>query len=226
SGCRVWDLDGNEFIEFGSGLRSNLLGHGYEPVMEAVRIRLADGFSFVRPHRSELEAAQCLCRLIPRAEMVKFGLNGSDATTAAVRLARAATGRDLVAVCQDQPFFSTDDWFIATTQMSAGIPAAVTAMTLRFRYNDLAGLARLFESHPGQIAAVMMEAETTEPPAAGYFDGVRALCDQHGALLILDEIITGFRWHLRGAQTVYGIQPDLCTFAKGLANGFPVSALA
>ena len=225
SGCRVWDLDGNEFIEFGSGLRSNILGHGYEPVLQAVRSRLADGFSFVRPHRIELEAAQCLNQLIPCAEMVKFGLNGSDATTAAIRLARAATGRDLVAVCQDQPFFSTDDWFITTTQMPAGIPAAVSEMTLRFGYNDLAGLARLFGSHPGQIAAVVLEAETTEPPAPGYFDGLRALCDQQGALLVLDEIITGFRWHLRGAQTVYGIQPDLCTFAKGLANGFPVSAL-
>jgi glutamate-1-semialdehyde 2,1-aminomutase len=226
SGCRVWDLDGNEYVEFGSGLRSTLLGHGYEPVLKAVRDRLADGVSFVRPHRIELDAAQCLTDLIPSAEMVKFGVNGSDVTTAAVRLARAYTGREMVAVCRDQPFFSTDDWFIVTTAMSAGIPAATGRLTVTFSFNDLADLARLFQAHPGQIAAVVLEAEASESPAPGYFDGVRALCDEHGALLILDEIITGFRWHLRGAQSVYGIRPDLCTFGKCLANGFPVSALA
>jgi glutamate-1-semialdehyde 2,1-aminomutase len=225
SGCRVWDLDGNEYVEFGSGLRSTILGHGFEPVIRAARDRLADGISFVRPHRLERDAAECITDLIPAAEMVKFGLNGSDATTAAVRLARAYTGRDIVAVCQEQPFFSTDDWFIATTAMSAGIPAATGRLTVRFSFNDLADLSRLFQDHPGQVAALVMEAEAHEPPAPGYFDGVRALCDEHGALLILDEIITGFRWHVRGAQSVYGIRPDLSTFGKGLANGFPVSAL-
>ena len=122
TGCRVWDIDGNEYVEFGSGLRSNLLGHGFEPVVRAVRGWLEDGVNFVRPHRIELEAAERLVELIPSAEMVKFSLNGSDATTAAVRLARAYTGREMVAVCRDQPFFSTDDWFIVTTPMSAGNP--------------------------------------------------------------------------------------------------------
>jgi glutamate-1-semialdehyde 2,1-aminomutase len=226
TGCRVWDLDGNEYVEFGSGLRSNLLGHGFEPVVQAVRSRLADGVNYVRPHRLEREAAERMVDLIPSAEMVKFGLNGSDATTAAVRLARAFTGRERVAVCRQQPFFSTDDWFIVTTPMSAGIPAATADLTVQFSYNDLADLARLFDTHPGQIAAVVMEAETFEPPAEGYFAGLRRLCDEHGALLILDEMITGFRWHERGAQFVYGIEPDLCTFGKGIANGFPLSALA
>src|ERR1700733_806245 len=226
SGCRVWDIDGNEFVECGSGPLSNLLGHGFEPVVQAVRGWLDHGVNFVRPHRIELEAAERLTELIPSAEMVKFGLNGSDATTAAVRLARAYTGRDLVAVCRDQPFFSTDDWFIGTTAMSAGIPDATKRLTVQFSYNDLADLGRLFDAYPGQIAAVVMEAETIQPPAAGYFDGVRQLCDRHGALLILDEMITGFRWHERGAQFVHGIEPDLCTFGKGIANGFPVSALA
>ena len=132
----------------------------------------------------------------------------------------------LVAVCRDQPFFSTDDWFIVTTPMSAGIPEAARRLTVQFSYNDLADLGRLFDAHPGQIAAVVMEAETVQPPAAGYFDGLRRLCDRNGALLILDEMITGFRWHERGAQFVHGIEPDLCTFGKGIANGFPVSALA
>jgi glutamate-1-semialdehyde 2,1-aminomutase len=225
AGCRVWDIDGNEYIEFGSGLRSNLLGHGFEPVVRAAHGWLKDGVNFVRPHRIELEAAERLIELIPSAEMVKFGLNGSDATTAAVRLARAYTGREMVAVCRDQPFFSTDDWFIVTTPMSAGIPEAARRLTLQFSYNDLADLGRLFDTYPGQIAAVVMEAETVQPPAPGYFDGLRRLCDRNGALLILDEMITGFRWHERGAQFVHGIEPDLSTFGKGIANGFPVSAL-
>jgi glutamate-1-semialdehyde 2,1-aminomutase len=225
-GCRVWDIDGNEFVEFGSGLRANTLGHGFEPVVRAVQRYLADGVGFVRPHRLEREAAERLIDLIPSAEMVKFGVNGSDATTAAVKLARAYTGRDMVAVCRQHPFFSTDDWFMVTTPMSAGIPAAVRPLTVQFSYNDLASLESLFDTYPGQIAAVVLEAETGEPPAAGFFAGLRQLCDKHGALLVLDEIITGFRWHERGAQYVYSIEPDLCTFGKGLANGFPLSALA
>ena len=225
SGCRVRDVDGNEFVEFGSGLRSNLLGHGFEPVVEAVSRWLSAGVNFARPHRIELEAAERLLDLIPCAEMVKFGINGSDVTTAAVRLARAYTGRELIAVCRDQPFFSTDDWFIVTTPMSAGIPSASGSLTVHFSYNDLAGLAELFESYPGQIAAVMLEAETVEPPRAGYFDRLRDLCDRNGTLLILDEIITGFRWHERGAQFVHDIRPDLSTFSKAIANGFPLSAL-
>jgi glutamate-1-semialdehyde 2,1-aminomutase len=226
AGCRVWDIDGNEFVEFGSGLRSTTLGHGFEPVMRAVQSQLADGVNFVRPHRLEREAAERMIELIPSAEMVKFGVNGSDATTAAIRLARAYTGRDMVAVCQQHPFFATDDWFIVTTAMSAGIPDAVRPLTVPFSYNDLPSLESLFDTHPGQIAAVVLEAETVEPPAPGFFAALRQLCDRHGALLILDEIITGFRWHERGAQFIYAIEPDLCTFGKGMANGFPLSALA
>ena len=224
-GCRVWDIDGNEYVEFGSGLRANVLGHGYGPLLSEVRAALADGIGFVRPHYRELEAATRLAELIPSAEMVKFGLNGSDATTAALRLARAYTGRDMIAICREQPFFSTDDWFIGTTAMSAGIPEATKRLSVHFSYNDLPSVARVFEEHPGQIAAVTLEAETVTPPAAGFFDGLRDLCDRNGALLILDEMITGFRWHERGAQFLYGIEPDLSAFGKALANGFPLSAL-
>ena len=226
AGCRVWDIDGNEFVEFGSGLRANTLGHGFEPVVRAVQRYLPDGVGFVRPHRLEREAAERLIDLIPGAEMVKFGVNGSDATSAAVKLARAYTGRDMVAVCRQHPFFSTDDWFIVTTPMSAGIPDSVRPLTVQFSYNDLASLEVLFEVHPGQIAAVVLEAETVEPPAPGFLAGLRELCDRNGALLVLDEIITGFRWHERGAQYLYSIEPDLCTFGKGIANGLPLSALA
>ena len=202
-----------------------MLGHGFGPVLDQVRASMAEGVNFVRPHCLELEAATRLTELIPSAEMVKFGLNGSDATTAAVRLARAYTGRDLIAICRDQPFFSTDDWFIGTTPMAAGIPEVTRRLSVHFSYNDLPSLARVFEQYPGQIAAVTLEAETVTPPAPGFFDGLRALCDSEGALLILDEMITGFRWHERGAQYLYSIEPDLCTFGKALANGFPLSAL-
>jgi glutamate-1-semialdehyde 2,1-aminomutase len=226
SGCRVWDLDGNEYVEYNNGLRSTTLGHGFEPVARAARGWLADGVNFARPHRLEREAAERLIDLIPSAEMVKFGLNGSDATTAAIRLARAYTNRDMVAICRQQPFFSTHDWFIVTTPMSAGIPADADRLTVQFNYNDLPSLAQLFDAFPGRIAAVVLEAETTELPAPGFFDGLRQLCDRHGALLVLDEMITGFRWHERGAQYLYEIEPDLSTFGKGIANGFPLSALA
>jgi glutamate-1-semialdehyde 2,1-aminomutase len=223
-GCRVWDIDGNEFIEYGMGLRSVTLGHNYRPVLEAVTRHLEDGLNFVRPHRLERIAAERLVDLIPSADMVKFALNGSDVTSAAVRLARAYTGRDVIAICGDHPFFSTDDWFIGTTPMDAGVPRALQELTVKFRYNDLADLEAVLTENA--VAAVIMEAETVEPPLPGYLDGVRRLCDNHGALWVLDEIITGFRWDVRGAQFVYDVAPDLCTFAKGIANGFPVAALA
>ncbi|WP_326841306.1 glutamate-1-semialdehyde 2,1-aminomutase [Streptomyces sp. NBC_01558] len=225
AGCRVWDVDGNAYVEFGNGLRSTTLGHGFEPVVDAVRRHLSGGVNFVRPHRIEREAAERLIDLVPSAQMVKFGLNGSDVTAAAVRLARAFTGRDLIAVCREHPMFGTDDWFIGTTPMAAGIPEAVRQLTVGFSYNDVAGLAELLDRHRGRIAAVVLEAETTEPPTPGFLPGLRRLCDRHGTLLILDEIITGFRWHERGAQFVHDVLPDLSTFGKAMGNGFPVSAL-
>lgn len=224
-GCRVFDIDGNEYIEYGSGLRAVTLGHGHPAVLESVRSALDLGVNFTRPHRLELTAAERLLELFPSADMVKFGVHGSDVTSGAVRLARAYTGRELVAVCSDHPFFSTGDWFIATTPMSAGIPQPVRDLTVGFHYNDLASLQRQLAAHPGQIAAVVMEAEASEPPAPGFLQGIRRLCDEHGVILILDEVITGFRWDLRGAQHVYDIRPDLFTLAKGLCNGLPLSAL-
>jgi glutamate-1-semialdehyde 2,1-aminomutase len=224
-GCHVWDVDGNEFIEYGMGLRSVTLGHAFAPVIEAVTRQLQLGANFTRPAAIELESAERLLRLIQGAEMVKFAKNGSDVTTAAVKLARAHTGRDLVAVCADHPFFSVDDWFIGTTPMSAGIPDAAKRLTVKFHYNDLESVRALFASWPGQIACLIMEAETTVAPEADFLRRVQALCHQQGALFILDEIITGFRWHLGGAQAVYGLTPDLATFAKGMGNGFSVSAL-
>jgi glutamate-1-semialdehyde 2,1-aminomutase len=225
-GCHVWDVDGNEFIEYGSGLRSVGLGHAFPEVIDAVRRELENGSNFVRPARIELECAERFLELIPGAEMVKFCKDGSDATTGALRLARAFTGRDLVAVCGNHPFFAVDDWFIGSTEMPGGIPESTRAMTLKFEYNNLATLEALFSEHPGQIAAVVLEAEKEKAPADGFFEGLRGLCDREGALLILDEMITGFRWHNGGAQAYHHIQPDLSTFGKAMANGFSVSALA
>ncbi len=224
-GCHVWDPDGNEYIEYGMGLRSVTLGHAHPAVVEAVYEAMCSGTNFTRPSPIEVECAEALLAVIPGAEMVKFAKNGSDVTTAAVKLARAYTGRDMVAVCADQPFFSTDDWFIGTTPMAAGIPAATRELTVTFRYNDIASVRALFDRHPGRIACVIMEPATVVEPRDGFLHEVQALCRANGALLIFDEMITGFRWSLAGAQGVYGVTPDLSTFGKALGNGFAVSAL-
>ena len=225
-GCHVWDLDGNEFIEYGMGLRAVTLGHAFEPVVEAAYRQMKLGINFSRPAKLEVDLAESMLELIDGADMVKFAKNGSDVTTAAVKLARAYTGRDLVAICGDQPFFSIDDWFIGSTEMNAGIPQAIFEMTLKFRYNDLASLRELFDQHSGKIACVVMEAEAIALPAAGYLNQVKQLCEERGAVLIFDEMITGFRWHLGGAQKFHGVIPHLSTFGKALGNGFAISALA
>lgn len=225
-GAHVWDVDGNRYVEYGSGLRAVSLGHAHPRVNAAVGRALDMGTNFARPAAIELEAAERLLAILPRAEMVKFAKNGSDATTGAVRLARAATGRDHVAICRDHPFFSVDDWFIGASAMPAGIPKATRAQTLTFGYGDLDGTRALLETYPGQIACIVLEGATVRGPQPGYFQGLRQLCDEHGVLLVLDEMITGFRWSLGGAQEAYDIDPDLSTFGKALGNGFAVSALA
>jgi glutamate-1-semialdehyde 2,1-aminomutase len=225
-GCHVWDVDGNEFIEYGMGLRSVTLGHAYPPVVEAAYRQMLLGENYTRPSALEVDCAEQFLRLIEGADMVKFAKNGSDVTTAAVKLARAFTGRDLVAICIDHPFFSTDDWFIGTTAMNAGIPQAIQDLTVKFHFNDLQSVRELFEAYPGQIACLVMEAETAVAPVGEFLSETLRLCHEHGALLILDEIITGFRWHVGGAQKMYDIVPDLSTFGKALGNGFSISALA
>jgi glutamate-1-semialdehyde 2,1-aminomutase len=225
-GCHVWDVDGNEFIEYGMGSRAVTLGHGYRPVVEAAYRQMLLGSNFNRPATIELDCAEEFLGLIEGADMVKFAKNGSDVTNAAVRVARAHTGRDLIARCADQPFFSVDDWFIGNTPMSAGIPKVIQALTLQFRYNDVESLRLLFEQNPGMIACVILEAATATEPENNFLHSVQTLCRKEGAIFILDEMITGFRWHIGGAQKVYGISPDLSTFGKGMGNGFSVSALA
>ncbi len=224
-GCRVWDLDGREFIEYGMGLRSVALGHGHPAVVEAAAAAMRQGTNFTRPHPLEVECAERLLGLIPGADMAKFCKNGSDATTAAVKHARAWTSRDLVAICKDQPFFSTDDWFIGTTAMPAGIPSSIREQTVDFRYNDLASVDALFRRFPGQLACLVLEPAAVQEPSAGFLEGLRDRCRAEGVLLVFDEMITGFRWHLGGAQTLYRVTPDLSTFGKAMGNGFAISAL-
>jgi glutamate-1-semialdehyde 2,1-aminomutase len=224
-GCHVWDADGNEFIEYGMGLRAVSLGHAYPAVVRAASKHIEFGSNFTRPSPLEVECAEQLLSIVPGAEMAKFTKDGSSATTAAMRLARAFTGRDMVALCADHPFFSYDDWAICTSPIDAGIPASTARLTLTFRYNDLASVAALFAAHPQQIAAIILEAEKDVPPAPGFLAGLRVLCDRNGTLLIIDEMITGFRWPDCTAQRYYGIKADLSTFGKALGNGFAISAV-
>jgi glutamate-1-semialdehyde 2,1-aminomutase len=226
-GARVWDVDGNTFVEYGMGLRSVTLGHAYRPVTAAVSAAIARGVSFTRPSVLELEAAEAFLRQVPGADMVKFAKNGSDVTNAAVKLSRAATGRTRVAICRTQPFFSSEDWFIGTTPMAAGTLAEESRLTLGFDYNDLDSVRELVRRHPGEIACIVLEPATSlAEPDPGFLPGLRRLADEHGIVLVFDEMITGMRWSLHGAQHVYGVRPDLSTWGKALGNGFPIAALA
>jgi glutamate-1-semialdehyde 2,1-aminomutase len=224
-GCHIWDIDGNEFIEYGMGLRAVTLGHAYAPVIEAAYKQMLLGNNFNRPSLVEFECAQALQGLVPSAQMVKFAKDGSSVLTAGLKLARAYTGRDLAAICTDSPFFSYNDWFIGTTPMDGGIPDVAKTLTVGFGYNDIASLEARFNEYPGRIAMVLLEPSRLIEPHDGFLHKVRDLAHRHGAVFMLDETITGFRWHKGGAQSVYGIQPDLSCFGKAMANGFSLSAL-
>lgn len=225
-GAYVYDADGNRYVEYGMGNRAVSLGHAYPKVLKAVEREIRNGANFSRPASIEVECASLFLDTIEAAEMVKFCKDGSHATSGAVRLARAVTGRNMVARCSDHPFFSTDDWFIGNTPMNAGIPKSVQELTVSFRYNDIASARALFKKYKGKIAAVILEPSKGEAPKDGFLHRLRDLCHENGALFILDEMITGFRWHLNGAQAFYDIEPDLSCFGKALGNGFAISALA
>lgn len=224
-GCHVWDVDGNEFIEYGMGLRAVTLGHAFPSVVEAATRELQNGSNFTRPSTLEIECADQFMSLIPNAEMVKFSKNGSDVTTAAVRVSRAYTGRDMIAICAEHPFFAIDDWFIGTTEMNSGVPDAIQKLTVKFHYNDIDSLIDLFYKYENRIACVILEPATWMEPQNGFLENVQTVCRKNNAILIFDEMITGFRWDNGGAQKVYGITPDLSAFGKGMANGFSLSAL-
>lgn len=223
AGARVWDVDGNEYVDLVQGLLPNILGYAHPEVDRAVSERTALGHSFSLPHRLEVELAERLVKIIPCAETIRFAKNGSDATSGAVRAARGFTGRDRVAICG---YHGWHDWYIGTTSRSAGVPAAVRELSHTFPYNDLGALEALLESHAGEFAAVIMEPFNFVWPEEGYLNGVKALARKHGAVLIFDEICTGFHLGLGGAQKMFGVTPDLATFGKAMGNGYPISCVA
>jgi glutamate-1-semialdehyde 2,1-aminomutase len=219
-GSRVWDVDGNEYVDFMNGLLAISLGYNDPDVTAAVQDQLRSGVTFSLPHPIETEVAEMIVDLVPCAELVRFGKNGSDATSGAIRVARAYTRRDRVAVCG---YHGWQDWYIGSTTRDLGVPAATKALTHRFSYNDAASLEELFAKHPGEFAAVILEPMNTAWPQDGFLERVQALTREHGALLVFDETITGFRFAMGGAQELFGVTPDLATFGKGIANGFPLA---
>jgi glutamate-1-semialdehyde aminotransferase/spore coat polysaccharide biosynthesis protein SpsF (cytidylyltransferase family) len=221
-GYRVWDVDGNEYIDYIQGLLPNILGYAHEGVNAAVAEQLGQGHSFSLPHPLEVELAERLTGLIPCAEMVRFGKNGSDATSGAVRAARALTGRERIACCG---YHGWQDWYIGSTTRNAGVPGGVRALTHPFVYNDLASLEKLLNNHRGEFAAVILEPVNFWPPAAGFLEGVKGLSREHGALLIFDEICSGFHFGLGGAQRRFGVTPDMACFGKAMGNGFPIACV-
>jgi glutamate-1-semialdehyde-2,1-aminomutase len=221
-GSHVWDVDGNEYIDYPMALGPIILGHGYPAVDEAVRRQMADGMAFSLPHPLEVEVAERMIAMIPCAEMVRFGKNGSDATAGAVRLARAFTGRDLIACCG---YHSWQDWYIGSTTLNRGVPVAVRQLTLTFEYNRIESLKRIFAEHPGQVAGVILEPVGVIEPQDDFLQQIKELCRREGALLIFDEVITGFRLARGGAQEYFGVVPDLACFGKAMANGYPLSAV-
>jgi glutamate-1-semialdehyde 2,1-aminomutase len=247
-GVNIFDSNGNKYIDYGMALRAVNVGYAEDEIDAAAIQQIKNGNNLTRPSMIELEAAELLIDLIESVDMVKFTKNGSSAVSAAVKLARAYTGRELVARCADQPFFSYDDWFIGSTPLTRGIPKEAIEKTKTFRYNDITSLEALIAHHPGQFACVVLEPAAMECPAMGsdtsgccgqavctrpyaictnnYLQQVQALCKKHGIVFVLDEMITGFRWHMKGAQHLYGVTPDLCTFGKAMANGFAVACVA
>jgi glutamate-1-semialdehyde 2,1-aminomutase len=243
-GAYVYTNDGHKLLDYGMGLRSVNIGYGNEEVANAAYAEILKGNNLTRASITELTAAELLVDLIPSVDMVKFAKHGSTVTTAAIKLARAYTGKKYVAIPSEHPFFSFDDWFIGTTPMNRGVLTESSEYTLKFNYNDIKSLENLFAAYPNQIACVFLEPVTNSSPCINeclslnhscsvcdnktnnFLHKVKMLAHKNDSLFVLDEMITGFRWDLRGAQSYFDIEPDLCTFGKAMANGFAVAALA
>src|SRR5713101_7193954 len=221
-GSHVWDVDGNEYIDFPMALGPVILGHNDPDVTAAVQKQIADGVTFSLPHPLEVEVAELLVQMIPCAEMVRFGKNGSDATSGAVRVARAFTGRQMIACCG---YHGWQDWYIGTTTRSLGVPTSVRELTKTFVYNDLASLQKIFDEHPREMACVILEPVGIVEPADDFLQKVARLTRDHGVVLVFDEVITGFRLAMGGAQEYFGVVPDMACCGKAMANGYPLSAV-
>lgn len=222
-GSRVWDVDGNEYLDMINALCSITLGHCDPQVTAAVQEQLHRGTIFSLGTELEIQVAEKIVEIVPCAEKVRFGKNGSDATSGAIRVARAFTGRDRVAVCG---YHGWQDWYIGSTTRNRGVPKDVQTLTHTWTYNDPESLKRLLAAHSGEFAAVILEPMNIAYPKPGFLEEVKALCRKEGTLLVFDETITGFRYSAGGAQELFGVTPDLATFGKGLANGYPLSAVA
>lgn len=222
-GSRAWDVDGNEYVDFNNALCSVTLGHVDPDVTAAVSDQLSRGTIFSLSNELEIEVAERIVATVPCAEKVRFGKNGSDATAGALRAARAYTGRERVAV---SGYHGWQDWYIGSTARNKGVPVSTRGLTNSFPYNDLAALRALLERHPGEFAAVILEPMNVAWPKEGFLQGVVDLAREHGAVAVFDETITGFRFAPGGAQELFGVTPDLACFGKGLANGYPLAAVA
>jgi glutamate-1-semialdehyde aminotransferase/spore coat polysaccharide biosynthesis protein SpsF (cytidylyltransferase family) len=232
-GAWLWDINSDKYLDCSMGLGSVTLGHAYEPVLQAVTDQLAFGVNFQRPSLIELAAAEKFLSLLPNQDMIKFSKNGSTVTTAAVKLARAFTGRDLVAFPYDHPFYSYDDWFIGKTACNKGVPKAFSELSVTFKSCDIDSLEKMFRDNSGKVACVIMEPEkfhcgpqcSCQGATGAYLKAAIELCHKNGALFILDEMVTGFKVDFPGCVTKYNINPDMITWGKGIANGFSCSAL-
>jgi len=222
-GSHVWDVDGNEYVDFINGLAAITLGYNDPDVSNAVKAQLENGVTFSLPHSLEMEVAEKIIEMVPCAELVRFGKNGSDATAGAIRLARAYTGRDHVAVCG---YHGWQDWYVGCTTRNMGVPTSTCALTHTFIYNDITSLKDIFGRWPDQVAAVIMEPMCANQPLPGFLEEVKDLAHSFGAVFIFDETVTGFRYSNGGAQEYFGVTPDLATFGKGISNGYPLSAVA
>ena len=236
AGSRLWDADGNEYIDYVCSWGALILGHAHPKVVEAISTQARRGTSYGMPTELEVELASKIRTALPSCEKVRFVSSGTEATMSAVRLARAATGRDLIIKFEgcyhghSDSFLSEAGSGLATLGIAAcpGVPQALAALTLNAPYNDVAKVEKLFDRHRDQIAAVIVEPVAANmgvvPPAPGFLQNLRELTTRHGALLIFDEVITGFRICYGGAQTVFGIVPDLTTLGKIIGGGLPVAA--
>lgn len=224
-GAQVWDIDGNVFIDCSMGLTSVSIGHGYKPVAQAVSEAAFRGTNFQRPAVVELDAARIFLETVQSGDMVKFAKNGSTVTTAAVKLARAFTGRSRVAIAREHNFFSFDDWFIATTPCDRGVPSATKNLTTFFSYNNMESVEDILKDGDHDIACLIMEPVKFDPPTNDFLNKVANLCKERGVLLILDEMVSGFKWGLKGAHNYFNVKADLSTWGKGIANGFSACAL-
>ena len=224
-GAYCWDPDGNKYLDTLMGLTAVSLGHAYEPVLERVRQELEKGVNFSRPSVIEREMAERFLALVPQHDMIKYAKNGSVVTTAAVKLARAYTGRTLIARPAEHPFYSYDDWFIGSTACDFGIPREIKDMTILYRQDSLEDLERMFLEYPGQIACVISEPEKWIPLEPDFYEKAIALAHAHGAVWIMDEMITGFKTDYPGSIKKFNANPDLATWGKGIANGFSFCAL-